>query len=90
MSLSGIQGQVILEGTERESFSGFPGRRREARLWERERWNVKAGRERTKPQHVCVLFLLEGTVRATGDRCYDFLNIFAEKFIEKIGVFDSK
>jgi hypothetical protein len=26
----------------------------------------------------------------TWDRCYDFLNIFAEKFFEKIGVFDSK
>jgi hypothetical protein len=25
-----------------------------------------------------------------GDRCYDFLNIFAEKFREKMGVFDSK
>jgi hypothetical protein len=24
------------------------------------------------------------------DRCYDFLNIFAEKFSKKIGVFDSK
>jgi hypothetical protein len=24
------------------------------------------------------------------DRCYDFKNIFAEKFGEKIGVFDSK
>jgi hypothetical protein len=24
------------------------------------------------------------------DRCYDFLNIFAEKFCEKIGVFDLK
>jgi hypothetical protein len=24
------------------------------------------------------------------DRCYDFLNIFAENFSEKIGVFDSK
>jgi hypothetical protein len=24
------------------------------------------------------------------DRCYEFLNIFAEKFSEKIGVFDSK
>jgi hypothetical protein len=24
------------------------------------------------------------------DRCYDFLNIFAEKFSEKIGVFESK
>jgi hypothetical protein len=24
----------------------------------------------------------------TWDRCYDFLNIFAEKFSEKIGVFD--
>jgi hypothetical protein len=24
------------------------------------------------------------------DRCYDFLNIFAEKFSENIGVFDSK
>jgi hypothetical protein len=29
-------------------------------------------------------------VNATRDRCYDFLNIFAEKFCEKIGVFDSK
>jgi hypothetical protein len=27
--------------------------------------------------------------RVTRDRCYDFLNIFAEKFSEKIGVFDS-
>jgi hypothetical protein len=26
----------------------------------------------------------------TRDRCYDYLNIFAEKFGEKIGVFDSK
>jgi hypothetical protein len=26
----------------------------------------------------------------TWDRCYDFLNIFAEKFCEKIGVFNSK
>jgi hypothetical protein len=25
--------------------------------------------------------------RVTWDRCYDFLNIFAEKFSEKIGVF---
>jgi hypothetical protein len=24
------------------------------------------------------------------DRCYDFLNIFAEKFGEKNGIFDSK
>jgi hypothetical protein len=24
------------------------------------------------------------------DRCYDFKNIFAEKFRDKIGVFDSK
>jgi hypothetical protein len=30
------------------------------------------------------------TIGVTGDRCYDFLNIFAEKFSEKIGVFDSK
>jgi hypothetical protein len=28
--------------------------------------------------------------RMSMDRCYDFLNIFAEKFSEKIGVFDSK
>jgi hypothetical protein len=28
--------------------------------------------------------------RATWDRCYDFLNIFAEKFGEKIAVFYSK
>jgi hypothetical protein len=27
---------------------------------------------------------------ATRDRCYDFKNIFAEKFCEKIGVFDSE
>jgi hypothetical protein len=26
----------------------------------------------------------------TRDRCYDFLKNFAEKFSEKIGVFDSK
>jgi hypothetical protein len=26
----------------------------------------------------------------TWDRCYDYLNIFAEKFSEKFGVFDSK
>jgi hypothetical protein len=26
----------------------------------------------------------------TLDRCYDFKNIFAEKFSKKIGVFDSK
>jgi hypothetical protein len=26
----------------------------------------------------------------TRDRCYDFKNIFAEKFSENIGVFDSK
>jgi hypothetical protein len=28
--------------------------------------------------------------RVTRDRCYDYLNIFAKKFGEKIGVFDSK
>jgi hypothetical protein len=28
--------------------------------------------------------------RVARDRCYDFLNIFDEKFSEKIGVFDSK
>jgi hypothetical protein len=28
--------------------------------------------------------------KATWDRCYDFLNIFAETFSEKIGVFDSQ
>jgi hypothetical protein len=27
---------------------------------------------------------------AAWDRCYDFLNIVAEKFCEKIGVLDSK
>jgi hypothetical protein len=27
--------------------------------------------------------------RVTRDRCYDFKNIFAEKFSEKIGVFES-
>jgi hypothetical protein len=29
-------------------------------------------------------------VDPTWDRCYDFKNIFAKKFSEKIGVFDSK
>jgi hypothetical protein len=29
-------------------------------------------------------------VKTTRGRCYDFLDIFAEKFSEKIGVFDSK
>jgi hypothetical protein len=33
--------------------------------------------------------LQPGGIR-TRDRCYDFLNTFAEKFSEKIGVFDSK
>jgi hypothetical protein len=28
--------------------------------------------------------------RATWDRCYDFLNIFAKKIGEKIGAFHSK
>jgi hypothetical protein len=28
--------------------------------------------------------------RVTGDRCYDFLNIFAEKFGKKLAFFDSK
>jgi hypothetical protein len=28
--------------------------------------------------------------RVTRDRCYDFKNIFAKKFGEKIGVFDSR
>jgi hypothetical protein len=31
-----------------------------------------------------------GLLLSSGDRCYDFLNIFALKFSEKIGVFDSK
>jgi hypothetical protein len=30
------------------------------------------------------------TANIPRDRCYDYLNIFAEKFSEKIGVFDSK
>jgi hypothetical protein len=29
-------------------------------------------------------------IRPIWSRCYEFLNIFAEKFCEKIGVFDSK
>jgi hypothetical protein len=29
-------------------------------------------------------------LKSTWDRCYDFKNIFAEKFSEKIGAFDSK
>jgi hypothetical protein len=36
------------------------------------------------------LFTSHANNLPTGDRCYDFLNIFAEKFSEKIGVFDSK
>jgi hypothetical protein len=28
--------------------------------------------------------------KRTWEWCYDFKNIFAEKFVEKIGVFDSK
>jgi hypothetical protein len=35
---------------------------------------------------VCLFLFPE----ASWDRCYDFLNIFAEKFSEKIGVFDSR
>jgi hypothetical protein len=31
---------------------------------------------------------LNAIFRVTWDRCYDFLNIFAEKFSEKTGVFD--
>jgi hypothetical protein len=31
-----------------------------------------------------------GRSRVTRDRCYDFLNIFAEKFSKKISIFDSK
>jgi hypothetical protein len=34
------------------------------------------------------VFAIDG--RLARDRCYDFLNIFAEKFSKKIGVFDSK
>jgi hypothetical protein len=30
---------------------------------------------------------LDSHARVTRDRCYDFLNIFAEKFSENIGVF---
>jgi hypothetical protein len=33
---------------------------------------------------------MESRRRNRGDRCYDFLKIFAEKFSETIGVFDSK
>jgi hypothetical protein len=32
----------------------------------------------------------EGSRHSPWDRCYVFLNIFAENFSEKIGVFDSK
>jgi hypothetical protein len=34
-----------------------------------------------------VMLLLHLVKTVTGDRCYDFLNIFAEKFSENIGVF---
>jgi hypothetical protein len=32
-------------------------------------------------------FVAETQGRATGDRCYDLLNIFAENYCKKIGVF---
>jgi hypothetical protein len=36
-------------------------------------------------------FLLKRGKKSTNwDQCYDFRNIFAEKFSKKIGVFDSK
>jgi hypothetical protein len=44
---------------------------------------------RTKQVHR-TFFAGEALRRTSRDRCYDFLNIFAEKFSEKIGVFDSK
>jgi hypothetical protein len=34
-------------------------------------------------------FYFRPFVRSSRDRCYDFVNLFAEKFSEKIGVFDS-
>jgi hypothetical protein len=36
------------------------------------------------------IFIFHNVFFESRDRCYDFLNIFAEKFSEKIGVFDSK
>jgi hypothetical protein len=33
---------------------------------------------------------LRTSLNLAWDRCYDFFNIFAEKFSKKIGVFDSK
>jgi hypothetical protein len=45
--------------------------------------------------HPCFVDVIEVAIythaqTCTWDRCYDFLNIFAKKFGEKIGVFDSK
>jgi hypothetical protein len=42
------------------------------------------------PFTVCIDGLKVRFLSTSWDRCYDFLNIFAEKFSEKIGVFDSK
>jgi hypothetical protein len=36
------------------------------------------------------ILLIVSAVPIFKDRCYDFKNIFAEKFSEKIGGFDSK
>jgi hypothetical protein len=34
--------------------------------------------------------LTDGEAESSRDQCYDFKNIFAKKFSEKIGVFESK
>jgi hypothetical protein len=47
--------------------------------------------ERVALGQVNILVRLGRSARTSGrGRYYDFLNIFAEKFGEKIGVFDSK
>jgi hypothetical protein len=39
---------------------------------------------------VLLLAAVFSTSEQPWDRCYDFLDIFAEKFSEKIGIFDAK
>jgi hypothetical protein len=44
----------------------------------------------TCPDNELSCILMRISFMRSWDRCYDFLNIFAEKISEKIGVFDSK
>jgi hypothetical protein len=46
-------------------------------------WPLKLGHVEESVPNTLAIFL-------SRDRCYDFKNIFAEKFSKKIGVFDSR